>query len=547
MPKEQTKQKLLYQRNFTKFGLDLNPLVSIASGLFILIFAGYALFNIDHAQELFNQIYEMIINRWDWLFLMGSNFFIGVCLYLAFSKLGNVRIGGMYAKAEFSTFAWYSMLISAGMGIGLMFWAVGEPLIHSQVTPFIYQSDSSIASAMAATFFHWGFHPWGIYALLGLSLAFFAYNKNLPLSLRSVFYPIFKDRIFGRTGDVIDILAVLACMFGLATSLGLGVQQMNSGLNYLFQLPENVTVQVILIFVITLMAVFSILAGIHGGIRFLSILNIRLAGLFMLSVFLIGPSFYILRVFMNGLGLYLSDFLQASFSLSFSGDSWQGDWSIFYLSWWISWSPFVGMFIARMSRGRTVREFILAVLIIPSLLSFLWLSVFGGTAISINESTGGRLFETVQDNLPVALFELIHQLNTPILTNLMVIVLSLLGTLLVMSYFITSSDSGSLVVEKITASGKEDTPNKQRVFWAAAEGLLAAVLLLIGGEEALAVLQTAVISTGLPFTFILIVASISVIIGIREASDRREEYIRNKLFEDVKEHVVQGDEESSET
>ncbi len=545
MPNEETKQKLLYRRNFTKFGLDLNPLVSIVSGLFILIFAGYALFNLDHANQLFDRIYTMIISRWDWLFLIGSNFFIGVCLYLAFSKLGNVRIGGMHAKAEFSTFAWYSMLISAGMGIGLMFWAVGEPLTHSQITPFIYESDSAIASAMAATFFHWGFHPWGIYALLGLSLAFFAYNKNLPLSLRSVFYPFFKDRIFGKTGDIIDILAVLACMFGLATSLGLGVQQMNSGLNYLFRLPENVTIQVILIFIITLLAIISILAGIHSGIRFLSVLNIRLAGLFMILVFLLGPSFFILRVFINGLGLYLSDFLKASFSLSFNGDSWQGDWSIFYLSWWISWSPFVGMFIARMSRGRTVRELILAVLIIPSLLSFLWLSVFGGTAISINESTGGALFETVQDNLPVALFELIHQLNIPVFANLAVIILSILGTLLVMSYFITSSDSGSLVVEKITASGKDDTPNKQRVFWAAAEGILAAVLLLIGGEQALDVLQTAVITTGLPFTFVLIVASIAVIKGIHQASDRREKYIRNKLFEDIKEHVVQGDDEPS--
>lgn len=542
MAKESNKQKLLYQRNFTKFGLDINLMVSIISGLFILIFSGYALLNLEHANELFNRMYTSIINNWDWLFLLGSNFFIGVCLYLAFSKLGNVRIGGMYAKAEFTNFSWYSMLISAGMGIGLMFWAVGEPLTHSEITPFIYQSDSSISSAMAATFFHWGLHPWGIYALLGLSLAFFAYNKNLPLSLRSVFYPLLKDRIFGRTGDIIDILAVLACMFGLATSLGLGVQQINSGLNYLIQLPENVYIQVALIIVITLMAMGSILAGIHGGIRFLSVLNIRLAALFMVLVFLLGPSFYILRVFMNGLGLYLSDFLQASFSLSFNETSWQGDWTIFYLAWWISWSPFVGMFIARMSRGRTVREFILAVLIIPSLLSFLWLSVFGGTAISINQRLDGQLFETVQDNVPVALFELINQLNTPVLSGVVLTLLSIIATLLVMSYFITSSDSGSLVVEKITASGKEDTPKKQRVFWAAAEGLLAAVLLLIGGAQALDVLQTAVITTGLPFTFILIIASISVIKGIRQAAERREEYIRNKLFEDVKEQVVQGDE-----
>jgi len=524
------KQKL-YSRNYKKYGLDLNPIVSLVSGLFILIFVGYAIFNLDQASRLFGVLNDKIVSNWDWLFILSSNFFIGVCLYLAFSKLGNVRIGGIDAKPEFSNFSWYSMLISAGMGIGLMFWAVGEPLIHSQIAPQIFQSGSDVSTAMAATFFHWGFHPWGIYALLGLALAFFAYNKNLPLSLRSVFYPIFKDKIFGVLGDMIDVLAVIACLFGLATSLGLGVQQMNSGLNYLFNIPENVGIQVLLIAIVTLLAIISVVSGVHKGIKFLSRLNIRLAGIFMFCILLLGPTFYILKVFSNGLGIYLNDFIKSSFFISMSDNTWQGDWSVFYLSWWISWSPFVGMFIARMSRGRTVREFITAVLIVPSFLSFLWLSVFGGTAVYINENTGGKLFETVQNNLPIALFELIEQINIPFLSNIIVTLLSILGTLLIMSYFITSSDSGSLVVENITSSGKMDTPKKQRVFWASAEGLVAAILLLVGGEKALDALKTAVISTGLPFTFILIVASFSMIKGIR-SEYIKEEIKRERFFED---------------
>lgn len=529
-------EKKLYSRNYRKHGFDLNPIVSLISGLFIIIFAGYAILNLDGASKLFGILNNKIVSNWDWLFILSSNFFIGICLYLAFSKLGNVKIGGIDAQPEFSNFAWYSMLISAGMGIGLMFWAVGEPLIHSQVAPPIFESSSNVGTAMASTFFHWGFHPWGIYALLGLALAFFAYNKNLPLSLRSVFYPIFKDKVFGVLGDIIDVLAVISCLFGLATSLGLGVQQMNSGLNYLFNVPESVGIQVILIVSVTFLAIISVVSGVHKGIKTLSKLNIRLAGIFMLCVLLLGPTFYILKVFSNGLGIYLNDFIKSSFFVSMNDGTWQGDWSVFYLSWWISWSPFVGMFIARMSRGRTVREFITAVLIVPSFLSFLWMSVFGGTAVYINENTGGKLFETVQNNLPVALFELIEQINVPFLSELIITLLSLLGTLLIMSYFITSSDSGSLVVENITSGGKINTPKKQRVFWASVEGLVAAVLLLVGGKKALDALQTAVISTGLPFTFILIIASFSMVKGIRSEYVQEGNIKRKQLFEDAIEY-----------
>ncbi len=520
----------LYSRNFKKFGLDLNPFVSISTGLFLLIFSLYALFNLEQASVVFEKIKSTIISQGDWIFILSSNFFIIVCLYLAFSRLGKIRIGGVDSEVEFSNFSWYSMLISAGMGIGLMFWAVGEPLYHSEIVPPIFESSNANYSAMAATFFHWGLHPWGIYTLIALSLAFFAYNKKLPLSLRSVFYPLLKDKVFGITGDIIDTFAVLACLFGLATSLGLGVQQINSGLTYLFGIPFSVVVQVILIAIITLIATISVVSGIDKGVKFLSRLNIKIALVFMIAVLILGPTGYIIRLFSNSLGLYINDFITSAFTVSMGDKSWQGDWSVFYLAWWISWSPFVGMFIARVSKGRTIREFVLAVMIVPTLLSALWLSTFGGAAIYLNEKHGGALFDVVQGDLPVALFELISFLDMPFLGGILRIILSILGTILVISFFVTSSDSGSLVVDHITSGGRLDSPVNQRVFWACMEGFVAAVLLLIGGEKGLSTLQTAVISTGLPFAIILIIMTISLIQGL-QSSHKKQKKIR-----DIKHH-----------
>ncbi len=534
-------EKKLYSRNFKKYGMDMNPVVGLTTAIFILIFVIYAIINLEHANKMFEIVKSFIITKFDWVFILASNFCIIICLYFAFSKLGKVKIGGVSSKPQFSNFAWYSMLISAGMGIGLMFWAVGEPLYHSEFIPPIFENGEIAYSAMATTFFHWGLHPWGIYALIALALAFFAYNKNLPLSLRSVFYPLFGDKVFGTLGDVIDTLAVLSCLFGLATSLGLGVQQVNSGLNYLTGIPINVYIQVILIAVITGIATLSVVSGIDKGVRFLSEMNIKIAIVFMVIVFIIGPTGYIIRLFSNSLGVYINGLVKSAFYISQGNDTWQGDWSVFYLAWWISWSPFVGMFIARISKGRTIKEFILAVLIIPSLLSFIWLSVFGGAAMYINSESGGALFDVVQNNLPVALFEMISLLNFPFLSGLFRIVLSIIGTVLVISFFITSSDSGSLVVDNIISGGKLDSPVAQRVFWACMEGLLAAVLLLIGGEKALGALQTAVISTGLPFAIILVMISISLIKSLK-VSHRKQKSIRDiKWFEELTETIGNDD------
>lgn len=520
-----TMEEKLFSRNFNKFGLDMNPVVSMGAGFIIFIFSLFAFLDLDRASAAFSALNIAIVSNWDWLFILSSNLFIIVSVVMAFSRLGNVRIGGVNARPSFGNFAWYSMLISAGMGIGLMFWAVGEPLYHEMQSPPIFENGHSAAQAMATTFFHWGLHPWGIYALIALALSFFAYNKKLPLSLRSVFYPLLKDRIFGIWGDMIDILAVVACLFGLATSLGLGVQQINSGLNYLFGIQISVTTQVVLICIITAMATISVVSGLDKGVKILSELNIRMAFIFMVIVLILGPTSYIIKLFSNSLGVYLNNFIQSAFYVGDSGGTWQGKWSVFYLAWWISWSPFVGMFIARISKGRTIREFVLAVMLVPSLLSFVWLTTFGGTAIQINAMQNGALFETVGSNLPVALFEMLQYLQSPIFEGILRTLLSILGTLLVISFFVTSSDSGSLVVDNITSGGKLNSPVPQRVFWACMEGLIAIILLLIGGEAALKALRTAVIGTGLPFAIILTLMSIMLIDSVRRAH-KKQKFIR---------------------
>lgn len=528
-------ENVLHSRNFKKWGLDMNPVVSIGAGLFILLFCVMSLVNLEATQRIFEQIKNIILSKFDWLFILSSNLFLIICLILAFSKFGNVRLGGVDATPRFSNFSWYSMLISAGMGIGLMFYGVGEPLIHSNITPPIYGNGQSITQALATTYLHWGIHPWAIYAIVALALAFYAFNRKLPLSLRSVFYPIFKEKVFGVLGDVIDLMTVISCLFGLAASLGIGAQQLNSGLNYVAGIPYNTTVQVILIIGITAIATLSVVTGLDKGVKFLSRLNIKLAFGFMVFIFLLGPTSFILEVFVNSVGVYFNDFIQTSFYVAQtdSASAWQGQWSIFLLAWWISWSPFVGMFIARISRGRTVREFILAVVVIPSAMTFVWMSVFGGTAASINELSGGKLFEVVQDNLPVAMFEMITYIQTPVFTSVIQTLLSIMSLFLILSFFVTSSDSGSLVVDNITSGGKLDSPVPQRIFWAAMEGIVAAVLLIIGGPEILNVLQTAIISTGLPFAIMLSVMSITLVIEIKKAYTRQHNIRSYRLYKSM--------------
>jgi choline/glycine/proline betaine transport protein len=450
-------------------------------------------------------------------------------IYLAFSKFGHLRIGGQSAKPEFKTLSWFAMLFSAGMGIGLLFWSISEPIYHF-LSPPIAQGGTAEAAkdAMKFTFLHWGFHAWAVYALVGLSLAYFTYSRGLPLTIRSIFYPYLGDRIYGRIGDAIDIFAVLATLFGLATSLGMGVQQIAAGLNHLFAVDNGVETQIYLIAGITLIATVSVVLGVDKGVRVLSEWNMRVAVLFLVIVVMLGPTIFIFKSFIQNTGSYLSSFLEvATWTESYTGGNWQNAWTIFYWGWWIAWSPFVGMFIARISKGRTVREFILGVLLVPSIVTFFWISAFGSTALHQTLLGDNTIANAVNDNVATALFVFLEDYPFAFILNIIAIIL-------IAGFFITSSDSGSLVVDNLTSGGKIDAPVSQRIFWAIAEGSIAAVLLIGGGLQAL---QTATIVTGLPFALILIVMCFSLYKGLSEDLKKLNKRASQKELENYEEIV----------
>ncbi len=507
-------------RNLVGFGFDIHPHVTFASTAILVVFILLTLMFHKEATEFFNSALSVITSTTGWFLILAANMFILAAIYFAFSKFGKIRIGGTDAKPEFSTLAWFAMLLSAGMGIGLMFWSVGEPMYHylspsPMFTGIKGGTPQAAQAAMGVTYFHWGLHPWAIYSIVGLGLAFFAYNRGLPLTVRSIFYPILGNRIYGFWGNLIDVLSVLATLVGLATSLGLGVQQVNAGLNFLFGIEISTTVQVILIAVITAFATMSVMSGLDGGVKRLSEGNMALAGIFMLLMLILGPTVIILGGFTQTIGYYLTKLPQLSlWTETFQKTTWQGSWTVFYWAWWISWSPFVGMFIARISKGRTVKEFILSVMLIPTFLSFLWMSVFGGSALFFQASGTADIAAAVQANVSTAMFVMLEQLP---FTH----VLSFIAIILVTIFFITSSDSGSLVVDHLTSGGKLDSPIPQRVFWAVMEGLVAAVLLIGGG---LKTLQTASVTTGLPFAVILLFIIYALYIGFSE-----ENYVEEKV------------------
>lgn len=502
------------ENNWKGFGFDLHPQVSLAAGGLVLLFILTTIVFRDQSAVFFQNLLDGIGNLFGWFYILAANFFVIFMVLIAFSVYGKIRIGGPDALPEFSTFSWYAMLISAGMGIGLMFWSVAEPMFHYMTPSPMFdvppQTAQSAQVALGLTYYHWGIHPWGIYALVGLSLAFFAYNRGLPLTIRSIFYPILRERIYGFWGNIIDILSVLATIFGLATSLGLGVKQISMGLNYLFGFPISTGFSLFLIGIITCFAIISIATGLDKGVKMLSIANICTAGLFMLFLLVMGPTVYILKAFTQNIGFYIQNLPQLSFWVETfygaEGSNWQNPWTIFYWGWWISWSPFVGMFIARISKGRTIREFILGVMLFPTLLSFLWMSSFGGSALWIQVTGVADIAGAVSKDVSTALFVMLESFPFTQIT-------SLIGILLVTIFFITSSDSGSLVVDHLTSGGKLDSPVGQRIFWGVIQGLCAGTLLAGGG---LVALQSASIATGLPFTVVLLFMCYSLHRGLKE-------------------------------
>jgi choline/glycine/proline betaine transport protein len=504
-------------RNFTYKGFDFHPEVFLVSGGLILLFVVFTLLFQEPAETAFGAVQSFISGALGWFMILAVTTFLLFTVILAFTKLGQVRLGGPDARPEFPTFAWVSMLISAGMGTGLMFWSVAEPIYHFQDPPLITDAiepntAEAARQAMGITFFHWGLHAWGIYALVGLSLAFFTFNWGLPLTIRSVFYPLLGEKIYGWQGNAIDVLAIASTLFGLATSLGFGVQQTNAGLNFLFGLQISTPVQVGLIAIITGFATASVVSGLGNGVRRLSELNMILAGLLLAFVLVVGPTVFLLNDFVETTGYYLAYLPTMSFwTETFNDVGWQNGWTVFYWGWWVSWAPFVGIFIARISKGRTVREFILGVLLLPTALTFLWMSAFGGTALSLElrEGATGIISGAVSENVATALFVMLEQLPLTGITSFIAIIL-------VVVFFVTSSDSGSLVVDSLASGGKLESPVPQRVFWAVLEGVVAATLLLGGGLSAL---QTAAISAGLPFAVVLLVMCFSIYKGLSYEHD----------------------------
>ncbi len=510
-------------------GLQVNGPVFFTSSIIIIISIALTLIFEEQAEGYFNDIQNFVANNGGWFFVLCVNIFLIFVLYLAFSKFGTIRIGGKDAKPEFKTISWFAMLFSAGMGIGLLFWSIAEPVTHFMNPPLTEGGTPAAAQeAMNFTFLHWGFHAWGIYALVGLSLAYFTYSHGLPLTIRSVFYPVLGDKIYGKRGDLIDIFAVLATLFGLATSLGLGVQQIAAGLAHVFGIDSGIVTQVSLIAGITAIATISVVLGVDKGVKFLSEWNMRIAILLLLLVLVLGPTIFIFQSFVQNTGNYFYSFLEiSSWTESYTGNNWQNAWTVFYWGWWIAWSPFVGMFIARISKGRSIREFILGVLIVPSLITFFWISAFGSTSIQQALAGDETILNAVDENVATALFVFLEDFP-------FAVVLNIIGVILIAGFFVTSSDSGSLVVDSLTSGGKIDAPVGQRVFWAVAEGSIAAVLLIGGGLQAL---QTASIVTGLPFAFILLFMCYSLYTGVRDEYLKAEEKKAQKELESYEEVI----------
>ncbi|MCF7360537.1 MULTISPECIES: BCCT family transporter [Vibrio] len=507
------------QDNVQKWGFDVhNSVFGISAGLILLFLLTILFVDADTAKSALDGLKWQIIGSFDWLFIWAGNIFVLFCLALIVSPYGKIRLGGDDAVADHSFISWLSMLFAAGMGIGLMFWSVAEPVAYFTgwyETPLGVAANSPEAAklALGATMFHWGLHPWAIYGVVALSLAFFCYNKGLPLSIRSIFYPILGDRAWGWAGHIVDILAVIATLFGLATSLGLGAQQAASGIHHVFGIDAGIGLQVTVIIVVTLLATISVIRGIDGGVKVISNINMVVAFLLLILVALIGYAVTFASI-PTTLMSYIENILPLSNPHGRSDEAWFQGWTVFYWAWWISWSPFVGMFIARVSRGRTIREFITAVLIVPTVVTLIWMSVFGGLAVEQVVDKVGELGSHGLTDVSLAMFQMFDSL--PYGT-----VLSMIAVILVLVFFITSSDSGSLVIDSITAGGKLDSPVAQRVFWAMMEGLIAIALLWIGGTEAVQALQAGAISTALPFTFVLLLMCVSLVMGLRTETFKR--------------------------
>ncbi len=497
-----------------KFPVKINPPVFFSSAAAIFLLVAFTLGFPDQAASFFAALQSWVVSDAGWFYILSVALFLIFVLVVALSDFGTIKLGPDHSEPDYSYGSWFAMLFSAGMGIGLMFFGVAEPVMHAMSPPVGEGGTVEAArEAMRITYFHWGIHAWAIYAVVALSLAYFCFRRGLPLTIRSALYPIIGDRIYGPIGHAVDTFAVVGTLFGVATSLGFGVIQVNSGLNYLLDVPVAPWVQVTLIASITTLATLSVVSGLDGGIRRISELNMILAVVLLLFVLFLGPTVFLLKAYIQNIGHYLSEIVESTFNLyAYRPNDWMGSWTLFYWGWWIAWSPFVGMFIARVSRGRTIREFVVGVLLVPSGFTFMWMSFFGDNALYLILQQGAtELATAVDDDTSVALFKFFEYLPLSTLT-------ASIATLLIVTFFVTSSDSGSLVVDMLTSGGDEESPVWQRIFWAVSEGAVAATLLVAGGLSAL---QTATIASALPFAAVMLLMCWGLLKALREDMVKR--------------------------
>ncbi len=494
---------------------QLNKKVFVSASAIIIALLLYTAALPEHAQSLFTVIQASIIDNGSWFYVLTVAFIFFFVIFLGLSRYGEIRLGPDHSTPDYSLVTWLSMLFAAGMGIGLMFFGVAEPLMHYLSPPTAeIGSVAAMQEAMKMTFFHWGLHAWAIYAVVALVLAYFSYRHNLPLTLRSALYPLIGERIYQWPGHLVDVFAVVSTVFGVATSLGLGASQVNAGFSYLFDIDVSTTNQIIIMSVITGLAVISVATGLDKGIKILSETNMVLAVVLLLLIFVLGPTVFLLQAYLQNIGDYLADLVHNTFNLfAYKKTDWIGGWTIFYWGWWLAWAPFVGLFIARISRGRTIREFIIGVMLIPTVFTLFWMTIFGNSAIDLVHNQGVvELGEMVSKDSSVALFVFLE--NFPLST-----VLSFFSVLMIVIFFVTSCDSGAMVVDMLCSHGSNNTPLWQRVYWAVGIGIVAAILLLVGGLNAL---QTMTIASALPFTIVLLLAITGLIKALRIEAFKQE-------------------------
>ena len=504
---EEEKRKGLFKNR-----KEINIFVTLATAAATIAFIVFTLSMPETAADFFKRANAFFNEHFNWLYILTVNVILIAVLYLGISKYGRIRLGGDSARPEFGTVTWYAMMFSAGIGIGVFFYGVAEPFYHMNI-PAALQSGSDFDN-FKVMYLNWGFHAWAVYSIFGIALGYFAYNKGLPFAARSIFYPVLKDKIYGIWGDIIDSACTVPVLFGLAASLGLGAKQINAGVSYVFGIPSSSLIQLFIIITISVIATMAVSSGLARGMKWLSQINMVVSGLLLCAILFLGPASYIISTYLSGLGIYLRDFLSDGLFTAVRPEdiAWQGQWTVFYWSWWFSFAPFVGIFIAQISRGRTVKQLALGGVIVPIIAITAVMTILGASGQYLDFTSGGAIKAAIDSDVATSIFEMFRQLSD---SRAVQVILSVTAVTAISTFFLTSSDSGSLVVSSLASGGMQSPPGYQRIFWAVIQGGIAAAVLLLGGEKSFDTIQSAVIMLGMPFSAVLLFLVYSLFRGLK--------------------------------